>query len=57
MKKRTRKGRKLHRRKGILYEYNWDGGKWPERIPGFWKRYWRKWQLREDLKFENGAQS
>jgi len=34
------------RRKGILYEYNWDGMYPRERIKGFFKRYWRKWNTR-----------
>ncbi len=41
----TRKIRKGYRRKGIMWEYNLDGGA-PERLKGFWKRYWRKWKAR-----------
>lgn len=38
--------RKLKRRKGIRYDYNGDGRFDKERIKGYWKRYWRKWNLR-----------
>jgi len=37
---------KLKRRKGIKWDYNGDGRHRHERIRGFWKRYWRRWQRR-----------
>jgi len=40
------KGRKLKRRKGILFDYNYDGIYGYERITKFWKKYWRRWQKR-----------
>ena len=47
-----RKKRKGHRRKGILWEYDYDG-MWPyEVINSYWKRYWRQYWRRkgkEDL--------
>lgn len=35
------------RRKGIRWEYNWDGVFARERIKGFWKAYWKRWTRRE----------
>ena len=32
-----------------MWEYNWDGA-FPERMSKFWKRYWRKYLKRQDLK-------
>ncbi len=41
-----RRKKKFKRRKGILYDYNGDCRFEEERIKGFWKHYWRKWDLR-----------
>ena len=40
--------RKLIRRKGIWYDYTYDGCFSKERIKGFWKRYWRRWLRRQE---------
>ncbi|MGV8130489.1 MAG: hypothetical protein ACP5N7_00120 [Candidatus Pacearchaeota archaeon] len=40
--------RKLKRRKGIKWDYNDDGQRKTEVIPKFWKRYWRKWLLKQN---------
>lgn len=45
----AKKGRRMKRRKGIFWEYNGDGMFESERIKGFWKRYWCKWDLRRTL--------
>ena len=42
----------MKRRKHILWEYNGDGRFAKERLSRYWKRYWRKWQARESLRFE-----
>jgi hypothetical protein len=42
MKKKKRIGR---RRKGILWDYNYDG-MYGERYTAFDKRYWRRWRRR-----------
>lgn len=36
----------MTRRKGIRWEYNGDGRFPTERLDRFWKRYWRKWYMR-----------
>lgn len=36
----------MRRHKGIRWDYNGDGRFVSERIPGFWKRYWRRWNRR-----------
>jgi len=41
----TRKHRTGKRRKGILWDYNYDGIYLNEHIKGFWKKYWRKWNI------------
>lgn len=40
-----------------MWDFNGDGG-FPERMPKFWKRYWRKWLKRQDLKaaLENSSE-
>jgi hypothetical protein len=43
----TRKIRIGKRRKGIMWEYNYDG-LFPERWDGFWKKYWRRWRRRRE---------
>ncbi len=43
---RTRKSQQGWRRKGILWDYNGDG-RWPERIKGPDKRYWKRWSRRQ----------
>jgi hypothetical protein len=43
------------RRRGILWDYNLDGVSDHERIKGFWKRYWRKWNMRR-LRAEDGVE-
>lgn len=35
------------RRKGIRWDYNGDGLYCTERLPKFFKRYWRKWRQRQ----------
>jgi len=40
----------MKRRKHIWYEFNGDGRFTKDRIKGFWKRYFRKWLKREQLK-------
>lgn len=37
----------MKRRKGIKWDYNGDGQYRRERVKGFWKRYWRRWQRRQ----------
>jgi hypothetical protein len=37
------------RRKGILWDHNWDGGK-VDRFDKFWKRYWSRWLRRQGNK-------
>ena len=46
--RRTRIGR---RRKGIMWEYNYDG-LFPERWDLFWKKYWRRWRRRREKVIE-----
>lgn len=36
------------RRKGIKWEYNWDGVYYKERWNGYDRRYWRRWLRREN---------
>lgn len=43
---RVRKRRLRRRRKGIMWDFNGDGRFPTERIKGWWKRYWRKWNQR-----------
>jgi len=44
--KYARKKRKGHRKKGILWDYDWDGMFGTERIKGKDKMYWKKWRRR-----------
>lgn len=37
-------------RKGIYWDYNYDGIFPIERMTTFWKRYWNKWKARLDAK-------
>lgn len=45
-----RQKRKDRVRKGIIYEYDYDGLFYYERIKGADKRYWRRWLRREGKK-------
>ncbi len=47
------KHRKGWRNKGIRWEYDGDGRFTPERIKGFWKRFWRKWRSRMKGKLDD----
>lgn len=38
------------RRKGIHWDYNWDGEFYAERMTPDDKRYWRRWKRRIDKK-------
>jgi hypothetical protein len=41
--------RKLRRAVGLLWDYNYDGVYWHERIPAGERRRWRKWLDRKTL--------
>jgi hypothetical protein len=43
----VRRRRKGIRRKGIMWEYNWDGCFSEERYNADEKRYWRRWKRRQ----------
>lgn len=42
-----RKHRKGKRRKGILWDYNWDGAFVHEQLNSDDKKYWRRWERRK----------
>ena len=44
--------RKLRRAAGLLWEYNYDGVYWHERVPAAERRRWRKWLDRMTLEQE-----